>query len=338
MTIWNKNYLGDESQPWARQLQKEIDNQKSAFQTADINNTKRDAQLASSLRQVQAAAIAASTANANAIQALQDASDANTLATTANSTAIDANAAAIDAAAEAAQAALDAADAATLASTANTNALAALQDIIDLGSVNGPTINASNIKAGTISAIDITSSEITGGTINGTEIYAAFIETPGEVSTPYVNAGVVFANQSFEGTVNTTIASNTTSSFAGNVFINTSGNMFRSTTTSSREAKENIKPYEFDTQAFISVNPVTFNYKQEAVSDPEEAQINQIGFIVEDFEAIGLGEHLVVPANEMDNYKGLRYDKLYMFLHKTVQAQADTIRALEARIEALEAR
>jgi len=79
MTIWNKNFLGNESQPWARQIEKEIDNQKSAFQAAEVNNVKRDAQLSSSLRQVQSAtneatqaALDASAANTNALEALQD--------------------------------------------------------------------------------------------------------------------------------------------------------------------------------------------------------------------------------------------------------------------------
>lgn len=152
-----------------------------------------------------------------------------------------------------------------------------------------------------------------------------------------ITGGTVAASN-FSGTYNTTIAGNTTSSFAGNVFINTSGNMFRSTATSSREAKDNIQPYTFDTDAFISVSPVTFNYKPDAVSDPEETQISQLGFILEDFEDAGVGEYLTIPTNNMDKYKGLRYDKLYMLLHKVVQEQNETIKDLTARLEALEAK
>jgi len=151
-------------------------------------------------------------------------------------------------------------------------------------------------------------------------------------------SGTSVSASSFSGTNNSSIANNTTSSFAGNVFINTSGNMFRSTQTSSRDAKENISPIEFDTDAFISVNPVEFNYRAEAVSTAEEAALPQLGFILEDFEDAGVSDHLVIPTNELDDYKGLRYDKLYMYLHKVVQTQNETIKTLEARLDALEAK
>ena len=136
----------------------------------------------------------------------------------------------------------------------------------------------------------------------------------------------------------TGVAGDTTGSFAGNVFINTSGKMFRSTQTSSRDAKENITPIEFDTEAFIAVNPVEFNYKAEAANNAEEAALPQLGFIVEDFEGAGVSDHLIIPTNELDKYKGLRYDKLYMYLHKVVQTQNATIKTLETRLDALEAR
>ena len=176
-------------------------------------------------------------------------------------------------------------------------------------------------------------SSISTGAINS----SSSITASGTVSGSTVSGSTVSASN-FSGTVNTSIASNTTGSFTGNVFINTSGNMFRSTAGSSREIKDNIVPYEFDTEAFIAVNPVTFNYKTEFLSNPEEAEISQLGFIVEDFEDAGLAQYLTVPANEVDNYKSLRYDKLYMYLHKVVQKQQDTIGYLNARLEALESR
>lgn len=203
------------------------------------------------------------------------------------------------------------------------------QQLISYGSFS-VTGNAS--VSGTLTAGSFSPSSLSTGSISCSSLSAT-----GAVSGNTVSGSTVSASN-FSGTVNTSIANNTTSSFAGNVFINTSGNMFRSTSTSSRDAKENIKPYEFDTESFISVNPVTFNYKPEAVSNPEESEISQLGFILEDFEEAGLGEHLVIPANELDAYKGLRYDKLYMFLHKVVQQQNETIKDLTARIEALESR
>ena len=366
-TSWYKNYLAADVQPWARQLQKEIDNLKSNFQSAEVNNVTRDDQLASSLRQVQ-------NAQADAVAAQADADQAQTDAIAANSAAIAAQTDATQAIGDAAQAALD-------ASTANGNALAALQDIIDLASPGGPTLNAANLTAGTITAVDIGAVNVTGATITGGSISSTgpngtvtvsngsvafsgggktgsinptstyglgltssdrvYISAPNGIEGAYasfadVEGGFVTAQTSFLGTYNTTIASNTQSTFAGNLFINSSGNMFRDPTISSQEAKENIEPYEFDTNAFIQVNPVTFNYKDGVFSNPGESDITQLGFILEDFESAGLGEHLVIPANEVDQYKGLRYDKLYMFLHKVVQEQHEKIEQLEARLEALE--
>lgn len=190
-----------------------------------------------------------------------------------------------------------------------------------------------SISTGAIEA----SSLVASGTVSGSTISGATVTASGTVSGSTVSGSTVSASN-FSGTVNTSIAGNTTASFAGNVFINTSGNMFRSTSTSSREAKENIVPFDFDADSFIAVNPVTFNYKPDAVSSLEESEISQLGFIVEDFEEAGLGEHLVIPANELDSYKSLRYDKLYMYLHKVVQKQQATIQNLTARIEALESR
>lgn len=198
----------------------------------------------------------------------------------------------------------------------------------------GGSFSPASISTGSISS----SSDITAsGTISGNTISGSSVSASGTVSGSTVSGSTVSASN-FSGTVNTSIAGNTTGSFTGNVFINTSGNMFRSTAGSSREIKDNITPYEFDTNAFIAVNPVTFNYKTDFLSNPEEAEISQLGFIVEDFEDAGLGEYLTVPANEVDNYKSLRYDKLYMYLHKVVQKQQETISDLTARIEALESR
>lgn len=148
---WYKNYLAAETQPWARQVQKEVDNLKNNFRTAEVNNLTRDDQLASSLRQVSSASTAASQAAIEAASAAQAAADANALATTANATAITANSTAISAN--------------STAITANTNALEALQDIIDLSSPGGPTISAANITADFLSGNRISGGEIVGTTL-----------------------------------------------------------------------------------------------------------------------------------------------------------------------------
>jgi len=295
---------------------------------SDINNRTRDDQLQSSYNRLDSAFVTLATQQTT-LESQQtqlgivsgEADDALQTAITANGLAISAG---------------------TAASDANGRALAALQQIINLGDPDGPSINASNLSAGTITGVTIQGNTITGGSISGTAIDAVSFTTGGLVDAADINCGELYASQNvnsnnYLGNKFSSVADNTTGSFAGNVFINTSGNMFRSTVTSSREAKQNIKPIEFDADAFIAVNPVEFNYRPEAVMNPEEAEISQLGFILEDFEEAGVSEHLVIPTNEVDLYKGLRYDKLYMYLHKVVQKQNETIKTLEARLDALEA-
>lgn len=204
--------------------------------------------------------------------------------------------------------------------------------------ITGSQVNANvtSITGNSITSGTITGANIQGVNISGVNITGSTYTSGGLVDASEVNTGICYVSQDLQALVNTFVAGNTTTSFSGNLFINSSGRMFRNPTISSVEAKENVTPFEFDTDAFIAVNPVEFNYKREAVLTDEEAEANSLGFILEDFENIGLGEHLVIPSNEIDRYKGLRYDKLYMFLHKVVQEQQNTIANLEARIAALE--
>ena len=319
--VYPKNNFATDAKYWGREVEKKITNLENSLQSSDINNTTRDSQLSVTSNQ---ALIAANDAKAAAAVAQAAADDALVAFNAAGA----ANTAAISAASE--------------ASAANTKALEALDDIFKLGSPNGPTINASNLTAGTITGVTIQGNTITGGSISGTAIDAVSFTTGGLVDAANINCGELYASQNvnsnnYLGNRFSSVANNTTGTFAGNVFINSSGSMFRSTATSSREAKQNINPIEFDTDAFIAVNPVEFNYRPEAVMNPEEAEISQLGFILEDFEEAGISGHLVIPTNEVDLYKGLRYDKLYMYLHKVVQTQNETIKTLEARLDALEA-
>ena len=343
MARFKRNYLPSQSRPWAKQLEDAIDSTERSFKTLDVNNRSKDEQFSASLSRLDGAVLEARAASelADAAQnvaigAVEDAADANALAIEANGNATAANTAATQAN--------------TAASNANTAAILAYDTVIGLSESGGTTINADNISGGTISGDFINGGSISGNVISGGSISGVNITAFDSIETPFGHVfatdiyasdtlrtdGTVSAGQYYVGNRNVTIGNTTTSSFAGNCFVNSSGSMFRSTSTSSREAKENIVSYEFDTNAFIAVNPVTFNYKLDAVQTEEETEISQLGFILEDFEDAGVGEHLIIPANEVDTYKGLRYEKLYMMLHKVVQAQDETIKNLTARIEALE--
>lgn len=144
---WQKNYFSSENQPWSRQVEKEVDNLKSNFRSAEVNNTTRDDQLASSFKQL-------SLTTAQAIEA-------------------------------------------------NNNALAAIQDVVDLASPGGPSINASNINAGTIDASVVTvtnlnASNITTGSLSASTISGgtlnANLMTVSNLSASSINTGTLNAS------------------------------------------------------------------------------------------------------------------------------------------------
>lgn len=190
---------------------------------------------------------------------------------------------------------------------------------------------SSAVISGTIQGQTITST----GSVNGNSASITNACTAGSFSTSGTVSGGTVSASNFSGTVNTSIANNTTASFSGNVFINTSGNMFRSTAASSRDIKENIRSLDFDTDKYIQISPVIFDYKDGIVSDDSGNDV--IGFIAEDFVDAGING-VIIPEGIEGDYIGLRYDKLYMYLHKVVQEQQSTIKSLTARIEALEAK
>jgi hypothetical protein len=126
-----------------------------------------------------------------------------------------------------------------------------------------------------------------------------------------------------------TEAATTTSDANLRVFAN--GQFARSTATSTIEAKENIRPLEFNYKSFLDVSPVIFDYKNGIIADDTGKDV--IGFIAEDFEAAGLGEMLVTPGVDESDFKSLRYAKLYMFLHKAVQEINERLERIEGANE-----
>lgn len=244
---------------------------------------------------------------------------------------------------------------------------------ITSGSLSADFISGGTIDASNISGVTITGTTITGGSINSSGTFStssgATTTTLGNgnltISGPGGTGGIssqsgygivlsssneilISATNGISGTKSNfqthlgngfeTVRDNTVSgsSFPANVFISSAnGNMARKTDASERRLKENINNFDFDTEAFISVNPVTFNYKREAVSTDEQAEALNVGFILDDFEEAGVSDFLIYQA-EGDSFKQLRYDLLAIYLHKVVQAQNEKIKTLEARLGALE--
>lgn len=161
MTIFPRNNLPTGSLNWSREVEKAVNNLESTFRSAEINNVTRDSQLQSSYKRLDAALTELKTTTTAADDALSAAITAQSTANTANTTAIAANTAATNANTTAIAAN-------STAITANTRALEALQDIVDLGSPGGPTINVANLTAGTLSG-----DRISGGVITGTQLTTA---------------------------------------------------------------------------------------------------------------------------------------------------------------------
>lgn len=67
---FSKNYLSNQSQPWAREVTKRIVNIENAFRSAEVNNTTRDDQLAASFRRLDQNFYDTKEANENAIDAI----------------------------------------------------------------------------------------------------------------------------------------------------------------------------------------------------------------------------------------------------------------------------
>lgn len=185
MTIFPKNNLPTASLNWGREVEKSINNLESGFRTAEVNNVSRDAQLQASYKRLDRTITQLAATNAAVDEAQSDAITALQAANTANAT----------------------------ATTANSRAIEALQDIIDLGSPGGPTINATNITAGTIDASQvnvtnlnadnitsgsINADRISGGTIDASEITVTNLSassiTSGSMSADRISGGVIDAS------------------------------------------------------------------------------------------------------------------------------------------------
>jgi hypothetical protein len=356
--VFPKNNLPTDSQPWTRDVEKRVENLESTFRSAEVNNVTRDSQALSQIRRLDAAVTDVTQAAADAAAAAataQAAIDGLGSLDEATST-YKINAANVTVGTLSGDRISGGEIIGTTLKTGTTGRRVEIQStntsyfdesgnftgrILGIGTGNGATLE---LTSGGSGEIQIWSSgvNIYGGsstisvTTNGVDIFGDISGDELEIS-GNIAAGSITNNGSYTGNGFPTIAANTVSgtSFPANTFIATNGNMARKTDASERRLKENINNFEFDTDAFINVNPVTFNYKRDAVSTDEQAESLNVGFILDDFEGAGLSEFLVYQA-EGDDFKQLRYDLLAIYLHKVVQTQQQAIKSLEARIEALE--
>lgn len=109
------------------------------------------------------------------------------------------------------------------------------------------------------------------------------------------------------------------------IVINSSNNL-RKQSSSSRRFKENIQEYTFS-DAVLSINPVTYDYKQGVLEDDLD-RTGHFGLIAEDLHDAGLT--YLVRYNNNGEVESIKYDLLSVEL-------LGIVKKLSARIEALEA-
>ena len=113
----------------------------------------------------------------------------------------------------------------------------------------------------------------------------------------------------------------------------TSGGTLGVLNPSSRRFKENIVDYDYEASRLLSVNPVTFDFKDGILAEGENP-FNHFGLIAEDLHDAGL-THLVKYDAEGQS-RGIEYEMLSVELLGIVKKQQTVIDDLLARVQALE--
>jgi hypothetical protein len=314
--VYPRNNFATDAKYWGREVEKKITNLESSLQSSDINNTTRDSQLSVTSNQALIAANDAKDAAAAAQVAADEALIAFNTANAASSAA---------------------ATAAAAASDANAEALDALQKIIQLGSPGGPTINASNLTAGTINGVSITGTNITGGSISGTSISGGSIAALNSLDVPFGHIFGASISSAGELSTQTTLRRDELNG-GGTTGASFSSGGFLIRSASSARYKTDIEDAEFSLEAVLQLQPKTFRLKEEVAEDSENALVYP-GFIAEDIAGTALDvfvnyETLPDGTRRPD---GVRYGELTSALVSAIKQQNETIKTLEARLDALEA-
>jgi hypothetical protein len=98
---------------------------------------------------------------------------------------------------------------------------------------------------------------------------------------------------------------------------------------SSRRHKENITPLKDDFFKLLDAQPMTY-------TRPTSPDIWEIGFIAEDFDALGL-KKLVDYEKDGKTPAGINYEKICLYLTAIARQQEDRFKSQESRLKTLEA-
>ena len=94
--------------------------------------------------------------------------------------------------------------------------------------------------------------------------------------------------------------------------------------------KKNIEPLSYSAENILSITPVQYHYKTESDTNPKKA-----GFIAEDLEEAGLHAYLSYGEDGITP-ETINYEFYVSALQVVVRHQDEQIKALMARVEALE--
>ena len=123
-----------------------------------------------------------------------------------------------------------------------------------------------------------------------------------------------------------TFIGHTTTSAAGNTYLNTNGAIQRS--TSSLKYKRDVEEADIDVACVLKLVPKTWRDRAEVENDPDTTK-RYIGFIAEDLHEAGLTDFVVYEDGEPD---AISYDRLAAGLIVVIKSQEDRIKALEEKI------
>lgn len=316
--VFPNSNLPTSSQPWGREITKQLSNIISSSTSSQINNAARDNQLNSS--------IIAVTGLVNEVSVVaEEASDA----------------------AIAAQSAADAAaSAAATANSAANQANTAINGLIGLGSDGSLyTLRAGNITSGGVrdGVLNLTSGSnssiqlFNGGVdINGpaaqlrvgtagnggTTVEGAFRVNGGNIRAPGITATQFLQSEAQSGA--STVAANITAA----------GTVIRS--GSSRKIKQDITDLDVSYEDILLLQPKKFRLKQEVLENKDARYYP--GFIAEDVHETSLKDFVAYDVQEDGALgpSGIYYAELTAALVEAIKHQDTLIKSLTERITLLE--
>ena len=232
---------------------------------------------------------------------------------------------------------------------------------IEAGNIAPDSVNSSELIDGCVTTQYLDDLAVTHAKLGGSSVFGSLYATTGgsrtnifsnsigqgSIGNDAIGAGELINTSTFTmgglvvtpgdiRVVNPVTTSTTTGACYYQSYAGVDYTIKRFVSASSRRYKRDITPLAFDTEAYLTPQPVTFKYNPGIITSPGQEDNILIGFIAEDFHDAGIND--VVVYNDDNEVEELKYDKMVMFLHKIVSDQQATIKTLTERVAALEAK